>query len=170
MEKSSKLFDFAITISIYSEHNLNKFLLSDKTKKKYFELSIEEQNHYLINLFTSPLDARHIEYLYALEFHTNVVLKGNLPKIHLHGTIKNITYETANELKDLYLKRYIKVSTQKAILDCFKIVPIVNEGWADYMEKHQVNDKYFNDLENHLQSDYLPSVYAFGKQKQNIIN
>lgn len=167
VEKSNKLFDFAITISLYSTHKLNKFLYKDNLSKSnikriFNDLELDEQVLYLINLFSFPLLARNISYLYACERHTNITLKDKKLKYHLHGTIKNITMDTMAELKTLYLKNYIKVSTDKAILDCFKCVPIVNSGWADYIEKEQADPKYILDLLNHLESDYLHSNYCFG--------
>lgn len=172
MEQSNKLFSYAITISLYSEHNLNKFLtkyshhFDNLNVKKYDDLNIDLQDEYLRLLFTSPLLSRKIEFCYTFEFHTNITLKGGKPKRHLHGTIKNITKETIEELKKLYINNYIKVKSEKAQLDCFRCVPIINEnGWDVYIHKEQLTNefvRYFNDLSNHLESDYLDDKYSFG--------
>lgn len=167
MEYSNRLCDFAITISLPSNHRLNKFLYKDnggkKNHKQYIsELEVSEQDLYLISLFTSPLIARDIKFNYVCETHPNITLGNGKEKRHLHGTIKNITYETKDELKKLYLKSYIKSSSEHYC----HMVPIISSGWATYCEKHQLNPHYLADILQHLESDYLPDYYCFGCLKK----
>lgn len=163
MEKSNKLFNFATTISIPNNHRLNKFLYKDNLGKKnikqfFSELEPSEQDQYLISLFTSPLIARNITFNYVCETHPNITLGNGKEKRHLHGTIQNITYETKDELKKLYMKSYIKSSSEHY---CY-MVPIVSSGWSSYCEKSQLNPKYLAEILSHLESDYLPDDYCFG--------
>lgn len=172
MEQSSLLFNYAITISVYSNHKLNKFLTkySDKLNKIhlnfYKDLDCDEQDEYLKLLFTSPLLTRKIEHNYTFEFHTNIVLEGGKPKRYLHGTIKQITKDKMSELSVLYCDNYLKVKSDKAKSDCFRCVQIVDEDrWDVYIHKEQLSNefvRYFNDLENHLESEYLDDKYRFG--------
>lgn len=177
MEQSNKLFNFCITISLYSDHNIHKFLLKQsdlikQDKKKYSELDIKEQDEYLSLIFSTPLLSRNIKFNCAFEYHTNIVLKGNSVKRHLHGTIFNITKETMEELKLIYCNSYIRVKTEKAIRDCFNCQPIIDgRAWALYMNKEQENtidEKYINDLQNHLESEYLDDTYKFNCLNRNI--
>lgn len=180
MEQSNLLFSFAITISVYSNHKLNKFLtkysdiLSKQNLVYYKDLNVEEQDEYLRLLFTSPLLSRKIEHCYTFEYHTNIVLEGGKPKRHLHGTIKNITKDMKIELEKLYCDSYLKVKTEKAKLDCFRCVQIVDESrWDVYIHKEQHSNEFirwFNDLENHLDSEYLEDCYLFSKCLYRIIN
>lgn len=163
MEKSNNLFDFATTISLPLNHRLNKFLYKDNLGKKniknfYCELEPCEQDQYLISLFTSPLIARNIGFNYVCETHPNITLGNGKEKRHLHGTIRNITYETKDELRRLYMKSYIKSTSDHY---CY-MVPIVSNGWASYCEKSQVNAHYLADILEHLESDYLSDKYCFG--------
>lgn len=173
MEQSNLLYSFAITISVYSNHNLNKFLTKYSEKitnpqlKQYKDLNVDQQDEYLKLLFTSPLLSRKIEHCYTFEYHTNIVLEGGKPKRHLHGTIKNITKDMMVELTRLYTESYLKVKTDKAKSDCFRCVQIVDESkWDVYIHKEQLSNEFvrwFNDLENHLESEYLDCCYRFGK-------
>lgn len=173
MEQSNLLFSYAITISVYSNHALSKYItkwsdiLNKPHLKFYKDLNVDEQDEYLKLLFISPLLSRKIEHCYTFEYHTNIVLEGGKPKRHLHGTIKNITKDMIIELTKIYYERYIKVKTDKAKLDCFRCVQIVDESrWDVYIHKEQLSNEFtrwFNDLENHLESDYLDDSYNFGK-------
>lgn len=161
MEKSNNLFNFAITISIPNNHRLNKFLYNDygnKSKPLYSDLSVVEQDVYLTSLFTSPLISRNISFNYVCETHPSITCGNGKEKRHLHGTIKQITYEMKEELKKLYMKNYIKSSSDHY---CY-MVPIVSSGWATYCDKSQVNPIYLADILNHLESDYLSDQYCFG--------
>lgn len=172
MEQSNLLFSYAITISVYSNHKLNKFLtkyseiLNKPNLIFYKDLNVDEQDEYLKLLFISPLLSRKIEHCYTFEYHTNIVLEGGKPKRHLHGTIKNITKDMISELTKLYTDNYLKVKTEKSKLDCFRCVQIVDESrWDVYIHKEQLSNeftRYYNDLQNHLESEYLDNTYKYG--------
>lgn len=172
MEQSNKRFNFAVTISLYSEHKLNKFLWRDDTQKSrstFQELSMEEQNEYLERLFCNPLISRKISHKFFCETHPDLKLKGNKLKQHLHGIIYDITKETMDELKKLYLNSYIKVKTDKAISNCWCCVPMWDDGYEWYIVKTLVSENYYKELDNHLDDNYIPDSYQFKGKKLNII-
>lgn len=158
MDNNNFFLDYAITVSVLSNHKLDLGFYLAKTKKYYDRLTPREQDEYLQYLLETTVsmaknyDGRDFNqfFTFELEDHVNLKLTGGLLKRHLHGVFYKCTKDDIATYK-FYLHKLLRVYNDKQQSKCLKVVPIYyDKGWTNYMKK----DQTLSDLELDLREYY----------------
>lgn len=161
MDNNNFFLDYAITVSVLSNHKLDLSFYLSKEKKYYDRLTPKEQDEYLEYLLETTVrmskDTEHFHkmnegtdyrkyFTFELEDHVNLKLTGGLLKRHLHGVFYKCTKDDIATYK-FYLHKLLRVYNDKQQSKCLKVVPIYyDKGWTNYMKK----DQTLSDLESDL--------------------
>lgn len=154
MENNNFFLDYAITVSVLSNHKLDLGFYLSKQKKYYDRLTPKEQDEYLEYILQTTIRmAKNYEgsdykqfFTFEFEDHVNLKLTGGHLKRHLHGTFYHCTKDDIATYK-FYLYKLLKVYNEKQRLKCICIVPIYyDKGWTNYIKKDQTIRELENDL------------------------
>lgn len=154
IKENNFFLDYAITVSVLSNHKLEAGFYLSKTKKYYDRLLPTEQDEYLEYILqTCCRMSKNYEgedykqfYTFELEDHVNIKLTGGLLKRHLHGVFYHCTKDDIATYTH-YLHKLLKVYNDKQKNKCLKVVPVYyDKGWTNYMKK----DQNIRDMENEL--------------------